>query len=109
MVKSGDWFQKKGPSRNKWFRHRLPIYVFSGLVVGGGRNFGPDIRTQLKFEYPPGFTYTKPWKTAVWLVITDTYLHISHVIQHICIFLNEKSYKPERRCRIETMQGSPTS
>ena len=29
------WFVlKKGPSRNKWFRHRLQIFVFSGLVIG---------------------------------------------------------------------------
>ena len=33
MVKSTDWF-KKGPSRNKWFRHRLQICIFSGLVIG---------------------------------------------------------------------------
>ena len=28
----------------------------SSLVYlwGGGRNFGPHVRTQLKFEYPPG-------------------------------------------------------
>ena len=33
MVKSTDWF-KKGPSRNKWFRHSLQIYVwFSYRVV----------------------------------------------------------------------------
>ena len=25
---------KKGPSRNKWLRHRLKIFVFSGLVIG---------------------------------------------------------------------------
>ena len=25
---------KKGPSRNKWFRHRSQICVFSGLVIG---------------------------------------------------------------------------
>ena len=25
---------KKDPSRNKWFRHRLQICVFSGLVIG---------------------------------------------------------------------------
>ena len=48
------WFDlKKGPSRNKWFRQRLQIFVFSGLVIGWWLKLGPDFRTQLKFEYPP--------------------------------------------------------
>ena len=34
--KNTAWFKKKGPSRNKWFRHRLQIFVLSGLVKGGG-------------------------------------------------------------------------
>ena len=48
----------KGPSRNKWFRHRLQICLFSGLVIGWwyGQNFGPHIHTKLKVEYPPGFS-----------------------------------------------------
>ena len=39
----------KGPSKNRWFRHRLQICISSG----GGWNFGPGISTQLKVEYPP--------------------------------------------------------
>ena len=34
IVKSTDSFLKKGPSRNKWFRQRLQIFVSSGLVIG---------------------------------------------------------------------------
>ena len=32
-LKSTDWF-KKGPSRSKWFRRKLQICIFSGLVTG---------------------------------------------------------------------------
>ena len=54
MVKSTNWFKKKGPWRNKWFRHRSQICIFSGLVIGWWLKFRPHIRTQLKVEYPPG-------------------------------------------------------
>ena len=54
MVKSTDLFkEKKGDTFKKWFRHRLQIFVFSGLVIGWWLKLWTAIRTQLKFEVPP--------------------------------------------------------
>ena len=46
---------KKGPSRNKWFRHRLQIFVFSGLVIGWWlkRWAGLPYPTQIWVPRPP--------------------------------------------------------
>ena len=70
-------FKKKESSKNKWFRYRLQICIFSasGLILGGGQNFRPA--SILNSSWVP-----------LWLWITEFYLFrilcYGYNMNHVC-------------------------